>query len=616
MECPSCKTPVDDSQRFCPKCGALVAAETTAVDPLLGTTIGGKYKIVKVLGEGGMGTVYEGAQSLGTKTRRVAIKTLHAHLSKDPKIIARFQREVGTIAELEHPNTIQVYDFGSTTEGQLYIVMEYVQGLNLADELEKHGPMDPSRAEKIMAQICGSLEEAHARGIVHRDLKPDNVVLTERAGKKDFVKLLDFGIAKRGGEEDKNEPKLTQAGMVLGTPPYMSPEQFTGKPIDARSDIYSLGVMAYEMVAGKLPFKAETAWEWATQHMTVQPIAIESTEAGSHVPEKMRAAIKKALAKSPDDRWPTVAAFMEAFTLGAAEHAAQVAGVAGPAMRGGTAVLGAGGAAAAIAPPVDSGVGSGPREKTQPGGAPPDFAAMGQTAPIGGAGAMGGAGGTTPIGGGYPYQQPQGQSAPYGSPHGGGAYAAHAAPMMAGPAGYAQPGIPQAPSRDEGGGGGKAILLVLAALLGVGAIVVVIFALRGTGGHREVDLGPITAGGSTTSTATATAPGSTDPTPPPFDTTLPPLASGKVPPTATHTGPNPIVPRPTTTTPPTTPPPPPTTPPTTPPPPPTTPPPPPPPPPPAAEPAACAASRLMRSKGMLREANLLAAQCKQQGGNP
>src|SRR5205085_1558932 len=155
MECPSCKTQVDASQRFCPKCGTILgSADANAPDPLIGAVVGGKYKIVKMLGEGGMGAVYEGEQQLGTKTRRVAIKTLHAHLSKDPKIIARFQREVGTIAELEHPNTIQVYDFGSTPEGQLFIVMEYVQGKNLADELEKNGPMDPSRAEQIMAQIC------------------------------------------------------------------------------------------------------------------------------------------------------------------------------------------------------------------------------------------------------------------------------------------------------------------------------------------------------------------------------------------------------------------------------------------------------------------------------
>src|SRR5439155_4743649 len=145
----------------------------------------------------------------------------------------------------------------------------------LADLLEKDEAMGPVRVDKIMNQVCGSLEEAHGRGIIHRDLKPDNIVLTERAGQKDWVKVLDFGIAKRSGEEDKNEQKLTQQGMVLGTPPYMSPEQFTGKPLTATSDVYSLGVMAYEMLTSKLPFTANTAWEWATQHMTVPPIAME-----------------------------------------------------------------------------------------------------------------------------------------------------------------------------------------------------------------------------------------------------------------------------------------------------------------------------------------------------
>src|ERR1019366_875603 len=216
--------------------------------------------------------------------------------------------------ELEHPNTIQVYDFGVTEDGILYIVMEFLQGKSLADYIEKEGAMMPDRVAHIMDQVCGSLEEAHGRGIVHRDLKPDNVVLVERAGKKDFVKVLDFGIAKRSKEEDKNEQKLTQQGMVLGTPPYMSPEQFTGRPIDARSDIYSLAVMSYEMLTGKLPFQADTAWEWATQHMTQPPIPIESMAEGMRAPESMRAAIRRALEKSPDARFQTVKEFNEAFT--------------------------------------------------------------------------------------------------------------------------------------------------------------------------------------------------------------------------------------------------------------------------------------------------------------
>jgi tRNA A-37 threonylcarbamoyl transferase component Bud32 len=317
MQCPTCQTVVDDSQRFCPSCGTPLAQPSAggageATDPMLGQVLGSKYKVVRLLGEGGMGAVYEGEQQLGTTVRKVAVKTLHPHLSRDPKVKARFEREVGTIAELEHPNTIQVFDFGSTPEGILYIVMEFLQGKSLADTLEKQGAMSPERTIDIFSQVCGSLEEAHRRGIVHRDLKPDNVVLVERAGKKDFVKVLDFGIAKRASEEDKNEQKLTQQGMVLGTPPYMSPEQFTGQPIDARSDIYSLGVMAYEMLTGKLPFRANTAFEWANQHMTQAPIPIESMAEGMRAPAAMRAAILRALAKAPGDRFQNVADFSAA----------------------------------------------------------------------------------------------------------------------------------------------------------------------------------------------------------------------------------------------------------------------------------------------------------------
>ncbi len=317
MECPSCHKPTDGSERFCKHCGSPVpTASVEGADPMLGQVLGGKFRVIKILGEGGMGAVYEGEQMLGTKARKVAIKTLHAHLSTDPKIQARFQRECGTIAELEHPNTIQVYDFGTTTEGQLYIVMEYVQGRSLADVLEKDGPMQPPRVDAVMRQVAGSLEEAHGRGIVHRDLKPDNIVLTDRAGQKEFVKVLDFGIAKRGGEEDKNEQKLTQQGMVLGTPPYMSPEQFTGQLVDARSDIYALGVMGYEMLTGKLPWTAETPWEWATQHMTVQPYPVDQLPEGLLAPEPMRAAIMRAMAKKPDERFATVKDFYEAFSQG------------------------------------------------------------------------------------------------------------------------------------------------------------------------------------------------------------------------------------------------------------------------------------------------------------
>ncbi|MBK6461070.1 MAG: protein kinase [Myxococcales bacterium] len=307
MNCPHCQAPVIASQPFCGKCGGALA-KTAGQDPLIGQMIAGRYRIVKLLGEGGMGSVYLAEQNLGATVRKVAVKTLHAHLSQDEAIRTRFQREVSTVAALEHPNTIRVFDFGTSDAGQLFIVMELVQGQSLGDALTAAKRFSPERTKKILAQVCGALGEAHELGIVHRDLKPDNIILTSRAGQEDFVKLLDFGIAKRESATSADQ-KLTQQGTVLGTPPYMSPEQFTGTSVDARSDIYALGVMAYEMLTGELPFSANTAWEWATQHMRMAPKPIE----GEVVPRPMRKAIERALSKAPDARFPTVAAFIEAF---------------------------------------------------------------------------------------------------------------------------------------------------------------------------------------------------------------------------------------------------------------------------------------------------------------
>ena len=427
MQCPSCQTQVDESQRFCPTCGTVLTPGEAGPDPMIGQVLGGKYTVIRLIGEGGMGAVYEGEQKLGTAKRKVAVKTLHPHLSRDPKIKARFEREVGTIAELEHPNTIQVYDFGTTPEGILYIVMEFLQGKSLADMLEKGGAMDPARVENILTQVCGSLEEAHARGIVHSDLKTDNVVLVERAGKKDFVKVLDFGIAKRSKEEDKDEQKLTQQGMVLGTPPYMSPEQFTGRPIDSRSDIYSLGVMAYEMLSGKLPFKADTAWEWATQHMTQPPIPIESLAEGQRATEAMRSALRKALAKSPDERFQTVTEFCDAFCGRGAAPGVAAAGPGTPRARtevGAPLDLGA-----AFGPPTGMGMPPGP-----PG--PPVQ-------------------GYTPVGGNVAFPTPA--------------------------------GIPQPPPRQPKGGGNRTPLLIVAGVIGLASVAAIGFAVKGSSGAKAVD---------------------------------------------------------------------------------------------------------------------------------
>ncbi|XXX77868.1 serine/threonine-protein kinase [Sorangium sp. So ce134] len=317
MDCPACHQPNIDGARFCATCGALLPVAPVEADPLIGTIVGGRFRIVGVLGEGGMGRVYNGEQPMGTSVRKVAIKTLLSQHAKDPQVVARFMRECGTVSELEHPNTIKVYDFGQTNTGELYIAMELLTGQSLETALERGGALSPERVDRIIAQVCGSLQEAHEKGIVHRDLKPANIFLTRRAGEEDYVKVLDFGIAKRDERSAKAEQKLTQQGTVLGTPPYMSPEQFTGKELDARSDIYSLGVLTYEMLTGRLPFDADTPWAWATQHMTAQPFPFEAVPMGAAAPAKMKAAVMRALSKNREDRQQSAREFYEELTIGA-----------------------------------------------------------------------------------------------------------------------------------------------------------------------------------------------------------------------------------------------------------------------------------------------------------
>jgi serine/threonine-protein kinase len=324
MTCEACGHENVEGARFCAKCGALQPTEHKGPDPLVGQLIGGRYRVTGVLGEGGMGKVYVGEQQMGSTVRKVAIKTLHSHLSKDPSVLARFHRECGTVAQLEHPNTIKFYDFGATPDGTLYIAMEFVDGKPLSDVIARDGALEPERVVKILRQASGALDEAHGQGIIHRDLKPDNIVLTNRAGETDFVKVLDFGIAARSESTDaQKEQKLTQQGTVLGTPPYMSPEQFTGKALDARSDIYSLGVMAYEMLAGKLPFDADTPWQWATQHMTAQPTPFEVAAPSRSIPQGMRDAILKALSKDREKRQATCREFFSELSGGARMTVAQ-----------------------------------------------------------------------------------------------------------------------------------------------------------------------------------------------------------------------------------------------------------------------------------------------------
>jgi eukaryotic-like serine/threonine-protein kinase len=454
--------------------------DPSGAQSLIGQNLGGRYTVVKLLGEGGMGAVYLGEQKLGQSLRKVAIKTLHPHLSHDPKILARFERECETVAELQHPNTIQVFDFGKTDSGILYIVMEYAEGHSVAEDLEKSGPMDPLRVQKILEQVCGSLEEAHNHGIVHRDLKPDNVLLCERAGKKDWVEVLDFGIAKRGNEHDANEAKLTQQGTVLGTPPYMSPEQFTGKPVDARSDIYSLGCMSYEMLSGKLPFNGNTAWEWASAHMTAQPSPIETTgPLGAKVPLAMRNAISKALEKAPENRFQSVKDFYEAFSNGAVSVSSSMTGArpsAEPPPRANRTEIGA------PIPVGDFGIAAGGGFGAAPPAAPAGFGAAAPTPAPGYAGGAG-AGGYGP-----PPQQA-------GTPASGNQ--AFAAPQ-------------QRQQEEESSGGNRGLVIGLLALVSIGVVGAVLVATGVFKSTPSTDPGPITATTTVATTPTSTpVPGDT-----------------------------------------------------------------------------------------------------------
>ena len=438
MKCESCGHDNIDGARFCAKCGAAVpVAMISEADPLIGQVIGGRFHVTGVLGEGGMGIVYSGEQQMGTTVRKVAVKTLHAHLSKDASVMARFHREVGTVAQLEHPNTIKVYDFGTTKDGALYIAMEFVSGKSLADVILTQGAMAPDRVIHIMRQICGALDEAHSQGIVHRDLKPENIILTQRVGETDFVKVLDFGIAARTESADaQKEAKLTQQGMVLGTPPYMRPEQFTGKQLDARSDVYSLGIMAYEMLTGKLPFDAETPWEWATQHMTAAPKSFDIVAPAAHIPEGLRQAILKSLSKERTQRQDSARAFFAELS-GGARITVEAGALAQPASAS------AGGYQATAAMPQVPG---------QAPGAP----------------------------GGYAPTAMQPQMAPMGAP----------APMMQAPGmGTPVAGIAMAPQR-KSGGSNKGLVFGLGGVGAVLAIAIVIVIVRST---SHDDSGPITA---------------------------------------------------------------------------------------------------------------------------
>ena len=274
-------------------------------DPMIGTLLDGRYLLLSLLGEGGMGHVYRANHVLMDKP--VAVKLIHAELAHMEDVAKRFEREAKSSSRLTDPHCITVTDFGRTDDGTLFLVMEVLEGDDLDVRLEEQGALPVNEALRIISQILKGLAHAHEQGVVHRDLKPENVFLVDHGGEKDFVKILDFGIAKLaagGGAEN-----LTKSGIVFGTPKYLSPEQALGDTVDHRVDLYAVGIMLYELLTGQPPFDAESAMDTLSMHLTKDPPSL--AESGAF-PRGLQEVFNKALAKKPDDRYASAEEFLAA----------------------------------------------------------------------------------------------------------------------------------------------------------------------------------------------------------------------------------------------------------------------------------------------------------------
>jgi eukaryotic-like serine/threonine-protein kinase len=290
MNCSSCKNPLPDEAQFCSSCGmptgeielrstiqnspetnANIKNQSAEVDPRIGLVLDSKYELLQRLGEGGMGTVYRARRlHIGDD---VAVKLLSRDVTRDRQALERFRREARSAASIRHPNVISIHDFNDQSDvddrSEAYIVMELVKGESLRHLLEREGRLRPERAVKLMLDICAGVGVAHRQGLLHRDLKPDNVIVSPPAhdGEDETAKVVDFGLAK---VRDDVSP-LTQTGTLMGTLYYMSPEQCRGEELDARTDVYSLGAMLYEMVSGAPPFRANNFTGLITKHLNEAP---------------------------------------------------------------------------------------------------------------------------------------------------------------------------------------------------------------------------------------------------------------------------------------------------------------------------------------------------------
>lgn len=306
--CIACKQEFSGDEITCPNDGTTLTHLT--MEASIGSTIGEKYEILAVIGGGAMGLVYKARHTL--MKRVVAVKMLHPNMLPDAGTVMRFKKEAEALSCLNHPNILTVFDFGISTQGQPYLVTDYLEGQTLGELLEASERVPWDRTVRIFLQVCSALAHAHKNGVIHRDIKPSNIMLTEFEDQPDFVKILDFGIAKVITEETENSSQLTRTGEVFGSPLYMSPEQCRGKSLDARSDIYSLGCVMFRTLTGQPAFFGQDLVECLYKHVNEAAPSLREMTPEAEIPEELEAIVLKSLMKNPDERYQTMVELKEA----------------------------------------------------------------------------------------------------------------------------------------------------------------------------------------------------------------------------------------------------------------------------------------------------------------
>ncbi len=306
--CIACKQEFSGDEITCPNDGTTLTHLT--MEASVGSTIGDKYEILAVIGGGAMGLVYKARHML--MKRVVAVKMLHPNMLPDAGTVMRFKKEAEALSCLNHPNILTVFDFGISTQGQPYLVTDYLEGQTLGELLESSELVPWQRTVRIFMQVCSALAHAHKNGVVHRDIKPSNIMLTEFEDQQDYVKILDFGIAKVITEETENSSQLTRTGEVFGSPLYMSPEQCRGKTLDARSDMYSLGCVMFRTLTGQPAFFGQDLVECLYKHVNEAAPSLREVAPEADIPEELELIVLKCLQKNQDDRYQSMVDLKEA----------------------------------------------------------------------------------------------------------------------------------------------------------------------------------------------------------------------------------------------------------------------------------------------------------------